>query len=156
MQNNSMNKQKDDRYKELIDEVTASWQSRTVTKPLMCWCEFCKRINLWSYWQGSLDADIMVVGQDWGKPYTGESSDKRKRAKELADNIMKMNYGIPMSTCNVGIESHYPTDNNLKKLFRQITVDGQSIYDDIMNTQYSSLLFTNFCLGTEMRKKREI
>ena len=25
-----------------------------------------KRINLWSYWQGSLDADILVVGQDWG------------------------------------------------------------------------------------------
>ena len=28
------------------------------------WCENCKEINLWSYWQGSLDAEILLVGQD--------------------------------------------------------------------------------------------
>ena len=25
-----------------------------------------KQINLWSHWQGSLDADILLLGQDWG------------------------------------------------------------------------------------------
>lgn len=32
-------------------------------------CESCNEVNLWTYWEGGrdrLDADILVVGQDWG------------------------------------------------------------------------------------------
>jgi len=26
-----------------------------------------RHINLWAEWQGSLDADILLIGQDWGR-----------------------------------------------------------------------------------------
>ena len=32
-------------------------------------CSQCEEINLWTYWQGGidcLDADILLMGQDWG------------------------------------------------------------------------------------------
>jgi len=35
------------------------------------WFNDCEEINLWTYWQGrgNLDAQIMLVGQDWGCPW---------------------------------------------------------------------------------------
>ena len=58
-------------YEELIRDVRDFYMSRKESDRAVYleWCDDCqKHINLWSYWQGSLDARIMVVGQDWGCP----------------------------------------------------------------------------------------
>lgn len=58
-------------YQHLIQNVRTSYpeyqESTIYEKNQLVWCDACKKeINLWSYWQGSLNADIMLVGQDWG------------------------------------------------------------------------------------------
>lgn len=63
-----------------------------------------KHINLWSYWQGSLDAKILVIGQDWGTT-TG---------KEFKQVISNINYSQPYISNNPN-----PTNNTLCKLFYQ-------------------------------------
>ena len=61
-------------YQQLIARVQASYpayqESTEYEKGQLVWCKDCQQeINLWSYWQGSLDAKIMLVGQDWGCPF---------------------------------------------------------------------------------------
>ena len=98
----------------------------------MYWCDDCKEINLWTYWQGrgNLDAKIMLVGQDWGCPWD-ESSQNTMRQIALA---------------NCGEEYHYlesnpsVTDNRLIRLFQEIG------YEDISQPN-PELFFTNFILG---------
>lgn len=60
---------KEIQYQELIADVQKAYLSESRE---LRWCEECKEINLWAYWQGRghLDADIMLVGQDWGCPKT--------------------------------------------------------------------------------------
>ena len=62
---------KEEQYRNLIRDVQEFYHSREPSNHsvYLRWCDDCKKhINLWSYWQGSLDAEIMVVGQDWGCP----------------------------------------------------------------------------------------
>ncbi len=61
-------------YQQLILRVQSAYpvyqDSVVYDKNQLVWCDACKKeINLWSYWQGSLDAKIMLVGQDWGCPF---------------------------------------------------------------------------------------
>ena len=47
-------------------------------------CPFCYEINLWSYWHGgvnNLDADILLVGQDWGNYHDKKCSDLIEQIK---------------------------------------------------------------------------
>ena len=60
---------KQDRYKQLIADVRQSYfarQGEQCAGPVkLRWCEYCKlEINLWTYWQNSLDAKIMLVGHE--------------------------------------------------------------------------------------------
>ena len=63
------------KYHDLIERVKNSYPSRDLAddgqKLRLYWCDDCKEINLWTYWQGrgNLDAKIMLVGQDWGCPW---------------------------------------------------------------------------------------
>lgn len=65
------------RYKQLVEEIKAYVISSCNGKMPFDGYEKCDAINLWTYWQGrwvdhdgkvmhNLDAQILVVGQDWG------------------------------------------------------------------------------------------
>ncbi|MBQ6893064.1 MAG: hypothetical protein IJN48_02560 [Clostridia bacterium] len=95
----------------------------------MIWCHECEEINLWAYWQGSLNAKILLVGQDWGSPYD-------KTAANVMSNIRAMKSGADVSYMQ-GNDSK--TNNNLKILFSVLDYDIEKKEED--------LFFTNFVLG---------
>ena len=124
---------KEIQYRQLIQDVKASYPEYKDSEPYspgeLYWCEDCKEINLWSYWQGSLDAEILLVGQDWGNPW-------EKSCKGLIDRIRSAEKGpIPDY---VG-DSKNTTDRSLIKLFKSIGYDIAAPHD--------KLFFTNFVLG---------
>lgn len=66
-------------YKQLVEDVKSYVISSCNGKTPFDGYEKCDAINLWTYWQGrwidcngkvihNLDAQILVVGQDWGAP----------------------------------------------------------------------------------------
>lgn len=63
-----------------------------------------KHINLWAHWQGSLDAEILLIGQDWGRISNEEE------AKYWANKKPYMTIGEKTKDYNV-------TDTNLRTLF---------------------------------------
>lgn len=116
-------------YQKLIEQVREDYRSQPGG---LKWCEDCVEINLWTYWQGNLDARILLVGQDWGCPWDAGSF-------AVMSNICKMNAGesIPYMLGNEN-----PTDQNLIALFREIGYDLNS-----PTTSNQDLFFTNFVLG---------
>ena len=80
---------KEIQYQELIADVQKAYLSESRE---LRWCKECKEINLWAYWQGRghLDADIMLVGQDWGCPWDTPSVATMK-------NVCDMNCGKAVS-----------------------------------------------------------
>ncbi len=65
---------KEQAYQELISDVKKFYIAQEAEhhdeSVYLTWYDNCEEINLWTYWQGrgSLDAKIMLVGQDWGSP----------------------------------------------------------------------------------------
>ena len=95
--------EKRQKYTELVRDVRDFYQSRPEPDHSIYleWCEDCRdHINLWSYWQGSLDARIMVVGQDWGCP----------KGAAVMDNIRAINDG---SEKEYHVDPDSLTDKNL-------------------------------------------
>ena len=77
-------------------------------------CPFCNEVNLWSYWQGginNLDADILLVGQDWG-------NFRDSKYQELVRSIKSSNKDS--SKCFKYPFEKNPTDNSLCKLFAEL------------------------------------
>lgn len=127
------NKQR--KYQSLIERVKASYPVRDLSddgKELrLYWCEDCKEINMWTYWQGrgNLDAKVMLVGQDWGCPWDAEylpTLEQVRKANEYQEYDYLNN-------------NPSPTDNNLARLFAELGYD--------IGTQCPELFFTNFILG---------
>lgn len=64
------------RYLELVDEVKQDYKDklRKNSNITLKGCDYCREINLWTYWQGlgyaenTPEIDILLVGQDWGNP----------------------------------------------------------------------------------------
>ena len=111
-------------YEVLIQDVREFYLSLdTPTSQIyLQWCEDCHEINLWSYWQGSLDADIMVVGQDWGCPDDFEG---------CMANIRKINSGIETDYFS-GIDDRIsPTDRILIDLFHSIDIDARNRHPNL-------------------------
>ena len=99
-------------YQQLIARVRASYpayqESTEYEKSQLVWCSDCtQEINLWSYWQGSLDAKMMLVGQDWGCPFD-------KVFLPTMAQIQKANRGKAYSYIS---DTSSQTDQNLIKLF---------------------------------------
>ena len=122
-------------YQQLILRVQSAYpvyqDSVVYDKNQLVWCDACKKeINLWSYWQGSLDAKIMLVGQDWGCPFDQSSS-------TTITEIQKANNG---ETYNYLSSTASPTDKNLVALF------SQALGKDLTKPD-NDLFFTNFVLG---------
>ena len=128
---------KEQAYQELISDVKKFYIAQEAEhhneSVYLTWYDNCEEINLWTYWQGrgSLDAKIMLVGQDWGSP--ADASD---------------HYMAQFAEINAGSRSSYYldgasiTDNNLIKLFSSIGYDVSS------GAPWNpDLFFTNFVLG---------
>ena len=126
MKNDTVSKEL--QYQELIANVQKSYlaESRELR-----WCEDCKEINLWTYWQGRghLNADIMLIGQDWGCPWDEASA-------ETIQNVRNLNRNIPVNYLR---GNHSITDKNLISLFQTIGFEIQA--DD------PRLFFTNLVMG---------
>ena len=122
---------KETAYRELVKRVSADYRSRKTEDGQLKWCENCREINLWTYWQGRghFDARILLAGQDWGSP----------KDEPVMRNVCDMNDGKPAEYM-CGNESI--TDKNLVKLFASI---GYAIDRD--DPQNRDLFFTNFILG---------
>ena len=129
---------KQESYKQLIADVRRSYSARQKelsSAPVkLLWCEYCKQeINLWTYWQNSLDAGIMLVGQDWGSPCDEGSKPTMQRIRKVNEGA-----GEPFFP-NFNRESLWTTDDNLVELFEILDYDIRKKQPD--------LFFTNFVLG---------
>ena len=128
--------EKQKKYHNLIRRVRESYPSHDPAydgkETKLYWCEDCKEINLWTYWQGigNLDAKIMLVGQDWGCPWD-------ESAQHTMKQIILANHGE-----NYKYLENNPsiTDKRLIRLFQEIG------YEDI-SLPHPDLFFTNFILG---------
>lgn len=129
---------KSEKYHELITEVREDYLHRPAEQtsggPKLLWCEDCRlEINLWTYWQNSLDARIMLVGQDWGCPFDDGSEETLRRIRGVNDGAGRLFF----PACNDnGI---WTTDRNLGELFKVL---GYDIWQ-----KQPDLFFTNFVLG---------
>ena len=129
---------KERQYQELIADVKQFYESEGQLhkheKVYLKWCELCKEINLWTYWQGRgcLNARIMLVGQDWGSP--DDSPNAFMKQFEELNSGKRSSYWMDDTSI---------TDRNMIELF-------SSIGDyDISSEKGSNpdLFFTNFVLG---------
>ena len=133
---------KNDRYQQLIADVREDYLHRSVAQtsggPKLLWCEDCKlEINLWTYWQNSLDARIMLVGQDWGCPFDDGSKETMRRIQGVNDGS-----GRPFFP-DRNDNAIWTTDKNLGELFKIL---GYDIWQ-----KQPDLFFTNFILGYRER-----
>ena len=128
---------KNEQYQQLISDVQSDYLHREPVRgngiPVLHWCEECEQINLWTYWQGSLDAKIMLVGQDWGSPWDDVSIATMEKICRVNDSSMEQFFPI-LSGKDVN-----PTDRNLTELFRILGYD--------LKKKEPDLFFTNFILG---------
>lgn len=124
---------KESRYSELVEEVRKCkkcmiGQKIQGTKLVQDKCR--SQINLWSHWQGSIDAKILVIGQDWGEKPDAESYDKWT-TDPTYPSLTGIHKQIP--------KHKFKTDNNLSELCRE------ALGLDLHITQ-KSLFFTNAVL----------
>ena len=128
-----MDKTKAERYTSLIDRVKDSYpsiQNDDMDELRLFWCDDCREINLWTYWQGrkQLDASIVLVGQDWGSPWDKSSCNTMEQIR-LANQGLEYDYlhGNPSIT-----------DQRLTELFYQLGYDIRKPCEDLFFTNYIS------------------
>ena len=123
-------------YDQLFSDVRTDYLNNDYE---LKWCADCKEINLWTYWQGRshMDAQIMLVGQDWGCPWD-------KSAMAVMENVKAMNDG---KAAHYMAGNDNPTDNLLIRLFQAIGFD----IDIEIERDDSRLFFTNFVLGYRVK-----
>ena len=110
-----------EQYARLVAEVQKSYAGQSDG---LVWCSACRdEINLWSYWQGSLTPEYLLVGQDWGNP---DSPAGQRCLGAIAE-------GRPYCAA-------FPTDQRLTELFEEAMGIGIRARDD-------RLFFTNLVLG---------
>lgn len=130
-----MDETKELRYRQLVEDARSHYSvyeefPEDVPKGLY-WYKKCEEINLWTYWQGrgNLNAEMMLVGQDWGNPWSSDNENFRKKLSRVGDG--------PISDYMQGNQN--PTDKNLVELFRELNCDITQPCDKVF--------FTNFVLG---------
>lgn len=133
----TVNADKKERYRKLVYDVnhyTPPDKSSLEDISLEAF-PLCEEVNLWSYWEGGeehLDADILLVGQDWGTlSYAGET---------IVGALKTSTYEKP-TFCYMK-DATSCTDLALCELFKEISPRYRDLRNDL-NT-YSELFFTNF------------
>lgn len=120
---------KQERYDWLVEKARKSYPFVDKESQVeFIWCDDCENeINLWTLWQGKgcLKPEILLVGQDWGNPYSGIG-------KEVLQNIKQ--------GCLSLENDPFPTDKNLAELF------GKAFHLNIFEKN-PLLFFTNLFLG---------
>lgn len=137
---------KKEAYAQLVQAVQEDYRQRTHEddekkgRPYVAACAYeGKQINLWSYWQGSLDAKILILGQDWGN----YNPDNRELDCIMQENFRKMDAGEDARYFdNVPDKIISVTDGNLIELVKSLDASY-----DIRNRKYKDLFFSNLCLG---------
>lgn len=129
------------RYNKLVEDVNHCPHIDECSKSIKVQlCEGCNEVNLWTYWEGGrdrLDAEIMLVGQDWGDI---PDYDATKKALEKAGDARG---GIEYKELFETMSS--ATDENLCKLFCEI--EGcKDVGSDLDNSERkcSKVFFTNY------------
>ena len=131
-------------YKNRSLQKAGSGNQNYAKKPVVVeGCDYLgNQINLWSYWQGSLNANILLVGQDWGtvNPKSDNDIIRNERTKE---NVQKIDRGEPAGYFD-GIDEkiRFKTDNFIIELFKALGNE----YGDVTRKN-NDLFFTNLCLG---------
>ena len=120
---------KQERYKWLVGKARKSYLSANDDPQAeFIWCDECEdEINLWTYWQGKgcLEPEILLVGQDWGNPFSGIG-------KTVLENMKQGCLSLDTDP--------FPTDKNLSELFREAL--RLNIWE-----KNQTLFFTNLLLG---------
>ena len=141
---------KKEAYAQLVQAVQEDYRQRTHEddekkgRPYVAACAYeGKQINLWSYWRGNLDADILVLGQDWGSFIPDPNDKKRKLDCMMLENFKRMDDGEKVGYFDgVTVNIMSPTDRNLITLFKELGMDIGSGPDE-----NQPLFFSNLCLG---------
>ena len=135
------NETKLSRYNKLVDRVNHCPHIDECSKSIKVQlCDGCNEVNLWTYWEGGrdrLDAEIMLVGQDWG--HIPDIDATRNTLKKVGD--ARGSYGYQ----KMFPEPVFDTDINLGKLFKQI--EGcDDVESDYFNAgrKCTKVFFTNF------------
>ena len=121
-----------EQYRQLVSEIRTDYLNGSRE---LKWCEDCKEVNLWTYWQGRghMDAQVMLVGQDWGCAWD-------ESAAAVIENVRAMNDG---KTVYYMAGNDNPTDKLLTVLFESIGFD--------ISRDDPRLFFTNFVLGYRVK-----
>lgn len=133
-------------YESLVNKVAAKYSKDipggkySKNEPFVLrWCEECKEINLWTYWQGRNNpnhkAEILLLGQDWASPWKKENG-------SLRDDIVDILKSVDGCSRRYVSNNPFPTDVMLVKLFKSL---GPEYNPDIEDND--KLFFTNLCLG---------
>lgn len=95
-------------------------------------------VNRWNMWQGSLDADIMVIGQDFGRITIGDADrpEKHRWWKEDGQSDMEKL-----------LEWESPTDKNLYRIFKEVF--GEKF---LLTNKCDQLFFTNIACCYRQKK----
>ena len=114
---------KESRYARLVQDRKAyRYKCNGIVNPSELLIKNDEHLNGWAYWYGNLDADILVVGQDFGDV-----------------NYYKEYQGLDCCT-NI-------TNKNLIKLFNQL---GIILKDPYNSDHENKLYFTNAILGAKV------
>lgn len=149
---------KQERYDKLVKKIHNCKCCEAIKKPMFCKDGVCltnisdelkdkmKHVNMWNYWQGSLDAKIMVIGQDYGSFPKTESKDnsKKKKNKEYYFEECISREAFTRTKTKDDVEKEYEelkkkwsiTDANLFYLFKKVLG-----YD--LTKENKDLFFTN-------------
>lgn len=114
---------KEIRYKELVNKRrNFKFTDLLNTSEIICEYYDENQIGPWSSWQGNLDADILVIGQDWGD----------------------INHYLKNGENEGREEEENSTNKNLIELFKMINID---IGTPINPNKKAAVFFTNAILG---------
>lgn len=146
-------KTKCNRYKKLVEDIQNCHCCEAIKIPIYeskgeCLSNVDKekypemnQVNMWNYWQGSLDADIMMLGQDFGtlpkRASDRENQDKKEKGYfSFEECINGVEWRTPITDEKAAKKHWGATDANIWNLFHQT-------FEMNVTEEQDKLFFTN-------------